>query len=145
MPTVRTPLDGDELVDGHSPFYLGAFLRGVIAAGLVILVLALLQGLALAFTNWPALSDRWLRVLNLSAIGVGAVVTGRRTRRLGWLHGLAVGVLYAILVAWWVGYGIHIFSPPLVTWLVLAFLVGALGGMVGSATQASQPGGGRWR
>lgn len=112
-------------------------LQGVGLAFLSALALALVLGLATAWTAAWAPSDGLLRVLNLLVIAAGGFYGGRKTKRLGWLHGGLIGFAYVLLVSWMLapqfGWAVLISGPWLLEGLY-AFLSGAAGGVLGVAS-----------
>lgn len=112
-------------------------LQGVGLAFVTALVLALGLGLATAWTEaWHA-SDGLLQVLNLVVIAAGGFYGGRTTRRLGWLHGGLIGIVYVLLVSWMLApeFGwTALVSWPWLREALFAFLAGAVGGIVGVAS-----------
>ncbi|MBE3576632.1 MAG: TIGR04086 family membrane protein [Limnochordales bacterium] len=128
---------GDEVTrkgeGGGTGFSLGAVLWGLAWAVLLILLVGLAQGLIIALTPWPILSERWVRIVHLIVVGIGGWLAGIRAGRLGWAHGSLVGLIYGIGVAVWSEHGHDLWQTRILLWLLLQVVIGALGGMFGAA------------
>lgn len=122
---------------GGNGVQIFSVMQGVGLAFISALGLALVLGLATAWTEAWAPSDGLLRVLNLVVIAAGGFYGGRKTRRLGWLHGGLTGIVYVLLVSWMLapefGWTVLVSGPWLMEGLY-AFLSGSLGGIVGVAS-----------
>lgn len=123
--------------NGRFPLAVGSVLHGLGVTFLAAVALSVSVGLAVAWTPaWDA-PDALLKALNLLAIGAGGFAAGRRGKRLGWLHGGLVGVLYLLLVSWILVPGAGIGGVATAAGLKAAaygFLAGALGGVLGVAS-----------
>ncbi|MBO8140952.1 MAG: TIGR04086 family membrane protein [Firmicutes bacterium] len=113
---------------------VGSVLQGVGAAFVLALLLSAAVGLAVAWTpRWDA-SDGLLKGLNLVAVAAGGFYAGRRTKRLGWLHGGLVGLVYVLLVTWMMVPEFGLAQLATVVWLreaLYACLAGGAGGVAG--------------
>lgn len=122
---------------GAPSFRFLGVLQGVGVTFIVALACALVIGLAVAWTPMWDASDGLLKVMNLLAIAAGGLYAGRKVRRLGWLHGGLVGLVYVLLVSWMIGPEFGVAQLATTIWLreaLYAFVAGALGGVVGVAT-----------
>lgn len=140
FPPGRTGAGGD--VGGGSPgpapgFRFLGVLQGVGFTFVGALACALLIGLAVAWTpTWDA-SDSLLKTVNVIIVAAGGLYAGRKTRRLGWLHGGLSGLVYIMLVSWMTGPDFGWAQLATVDWLrdgLLAFVAGAVGGVIGVAS-----------
>lgn len=112
-------------------------LQGVGFAFAASLAASLVIGLIVAWTpTWDA-SDALLKALNVLAVVGGGLYAGRKSRRLGWLHGAGSGLVYILLVTWMISPDFSWSQLITAAWLrdaLLASGAGALGGIVGVAT-----------
>lgn len=120
---------------GRSParISIGAVFGGTCLGFAVTFAGAVLMGLAVSLTAWEGISAD-LHWFSYVSIAIGGMLAGRRSRRVGWLNGGLVGILYAAVTALAFQSG---FSPgDLFTagWLAKAFwsfVAGAAGGVLG--------------
>lgn len=77
---------------------VGAIISGTGTSFLVTLLSAVLLGLTVSLTEWEGLSFS-LDGFAYVSIAIGGMFAARRSRRMGWLHGAAVGVLYCALAS----------------------------------------------
>ncbi|HEY8497202.1 MAG TPA: TIGR04086 family membrane protein [Limnochordales bacterium] len=133
MPSLLRSADGG---NGRFPLGVGSILHGLGVTFLAALAFSVSVGLGVALTPaWDA-PDALLNGLNLLAVGAGGFAAGRRARRLGWLHGGLVGVVYLLLVSWMLAPGEAMEAVATAAGLKTAaygFLAGALGGVLGVA------------
>lgn len=121
---------GEESGGGLSP---GALLWGLAWSVLLILLVGLVQGLIIALTPWPILSEQWVRIVHLTVVAIGGWLAGTRAQCLGWAHGALVGLLYGAGVAVW-SKGVHnLWQTGVLLWILLLIVAGVIGGMLGAA------------
>lgn len=105
-------------------------LRGVAVAFLVALVASAVVAVVLAFTPELKVSHSTLLLLNYLSVLTGGLVGGKAARRRGWLVGLLIGVIYALIILAFS----QIQGQPLVATLqglLITALLGLLAGTVG--------------
>lgn len=121
--------------ESRSParFSIGAVLGGAFLGFLITFAGAVLVGLAVSLTPWEGISAD-LHWFSYVSIAIGGMLAGKRSQRVGWLHGGAVGLIYFV-VASILFQGDFAWGDLLSTaWLARAFwsfAAGALGGALG--------------
>jgi len=78
------------------PFSVGAVVKGLLLSFGVTLLVAALLGIAVSLTQWEGIASGtyWFAYVS---IALGAMLAARHGRKLGWLHGVAVGILYFLV------------------------------------------------
>jgi putative membrane protein (TIGR04086 family) len=112
-----------------SPLFTG-MIYSFFSMGIAALILSLL----LSFTKQNEDSLPFITYLvHAASVFIGSYVCGKRTGNKGWYHGGLLGLLYGIIIltvgflAWDHGF----FAVHSLVWIVSAFLIGALGGIIG--------------
>ncbi len=114
-------------------FSLSAVGKGTALSFSLTLGVAALLGLAAALTQWEGLRGGF-EAFSYACVGLGGMLAGRSSRRWGWLHGGAVGLLYFAISAALFQEGFNwslLLSGP---WLARALwdvAAGAAGGILG--------------
>ncbi|HHT27102.1 MAG TPA: TIGR04086 family membrane protein [Firmicutes bacterium] len=108
-----------------------SLLAGVVAGCMLMMLSIALISVVVALTAWDDISVA-VTVAQASAVIIGGFVSGRLAKRTGWLHGGLVGLFYRLLTVVSVGGGLGDLISVNFAWRgLLAFLAGAVGGMVG--------------
>jgi len=118
----------------HAGFSFGPVLHGLIVTIVITLVVSLAMSLiiyATAITEGSAATAIYF--MGIGSVAIGGACGARRSKGLGWLHGGTVGLIYAVLS---LGLSFVIMPGCLILAeaarrVAVAFLVGALGGVVG--------------
>lgn len=118
---------------GGLPLAPGAIVKGSLFSLGVALLSSLLLSLVVSIADWNTFPASLLAFHYIS-IGLGGVLAARSARRLGWLHGGLVGLVYTVVLS-------VIFSETLsvslfmeTEWLMQAlwgFAAGVAGGVLG--------------
>lgn len=84
--------------DAGIPFSAGAVAKGIFFSFSVTLLLAVIMGALAAFTPWEGIPDgaHWFAYVS---IALGGMLAAKHSRRFGWIHGIAVGLVYFLLSA----------------------------------------------
>ena len=118
---------------GGRAFSLAAVGKGTALSFSLTLGVAALLGLAAALTQWEGLRGGF-EAFSYACVGLGGMLAGRSSRRWGWMHGGAVGLLYFAISAALFQEGFSwslVLSGP---WLLRAVWdvgAGAAGGILG--------------
>lgn len=121
--------------ESRSParFSIGAVIGGAFLGFAVTFAGAVLMGLAVSLTAWEGFAAD-LHWFSYVSIAIGGMLAGKRSRRVGWLHGGLVGVLYFAVSASLFQSGFAWGDLLTAQWLTRAFwsfAAGALGGALG--------------
>ncbi len=130
MPSSR-PSD----IDARHALRIAAIGQGLLLAMIVALAGFALLSVVSTLSGWDELPSS-LYAFHYVSIAVGGLQAARRAQRWGWLHGGMVGLLYALLVAGFMGTGQLaqfqvLVQPSGLLHLFLAFIAGSAGGMLG--------------
>lgn len=118
------------------PIDLIAIARGTLLGAGVALLGALLISLVVTLAEWDPIPS-YLYGYHYVSIAIGAALAARNTRRLGWVHGGLVGIVYLLFVAWLFPPGFHLVASAQASWLpgiLWSFVAGTAGGVVGVNT-----------
>lgn len=114
-------------------FSLGAIGKGTALSFSLTLGVAVLLGLAAALTQWEGLTQGF-GAFSFVCVGLGGMLAGRNSRRMGWLHGGIVGLVYFAISATLFQEGFTWGQLATLPWLARAFwdfVAGAVGGVLG--------------
>ena len=128
-----------DVVSESSAVALKQSLKGAALAFAISIVLLLICAVIMTYSPIP---DGATRAVTLAVSGISILIasfrTARRSKRQGWLSGATCGLLYAALLYLFGSLILLDFSITTSTLIVvlLGFLVGAFGGIVGINTRS---------
>lgn len=111
----------------------GAIVKGTLFSLGVALLASLLLSLVVTIADWHSIPAS-LTAFHYISIGLGGVLAARSSKRLGWLHGGLVGVVYTAVLSALFTDGISASSFMQPEWLLQAlwgFVAGVAGGILG--------------
>ncbi len=114
-------------------FSIGAVLGGTFLGFAITFAGAVLMGLAVSLTAWEGF-DADVPWFGYISIAIGGMLAGKRSGRVGWLHGGLVGLIYFAVSATLFQSGFSWGDVATSYWLTRAlwsFGAGALGGALG--------------
>lgn len=115
------------------PIDIIAVVRGTLLGAGFALLGAVLLSVVITLAELDPIPT-YLYAFHYVCIALGAALAARNTKRLGWLHGGLVGVLYLLFIAWLFPPGFHLVASASANWLpgiLYSFAAGALGGVIG--------------
>lgn len=115
---------------------MNALLKGVVVSLVLALFLALIVSLFGYFGYLTPFSmARFYLVVNFISIGIGGMIAANCAQSKGWLYGGFVGLVYTlfflILIFLVPGLAMVLGSVAIMQAIILSFLVGTVGGIVG--------------
>lgn len=114
-------------------FSLGAIGKGTALSFSLTFGAAVLLGLAAALTQWEGLTQGF-GAFSYVCVGLGGMLAAKSSRRVGWLHGGMVGLVYFAISATLFQDGFSWGQLLTLPWLARAFwdfAAGAVGGVLG--------------
>lgn len=114
-------------------FAPGAVLKGALLSLGVALLASLLLSLIIYLANWENLPST-LNAFHYISIALGGVLAARSAKRLGWLHGGLVGIVYTVALAFLFAEEMSLGALVETEFLLQAlwgFLAGVAGGALG--------------
>ena len=114
-------------------FSPGAIAKGTCFSLLVTLLGATFLGLAVSLTEWEGIGAG-LDGFAYVSIALGGMFAARQGRRLGWLHGIGVGLVYYAVTTLFFHGDFSLSKTLSSEWLLGALwaaIAGAIGGVVG--------------
>lgn len=115
------------------PIDIIAVVRGTLLGAGFALLGAVLLSVIITLAEWDPIPT-YLYAYHYVCIALGAAMAAKNTKRLGWLHGGIVGVLYLLFIAWLFPPGFHLIASASANWLpgiLYSFVAGVLGGVIG--------------
>lgn len=128
MVTVRSGSGGGGLL--LAP---GAILKGTLLSLAVALLASLFLSIVIIAAGWHEIPPG-LVAFHYVSIGLGGVLAARRARRLGWIHGGIVGLVYTALLSALFADELTLGMFLTTAWLKEAawgFVAGVVGGILG--------------
>jgi len=119
--------------DGAASFSVGAVAKGVLLSFVATLLVSVFLGIAVYLTRWEGITSgaHWFAY---ASIGLGGMLAARHSRKLGWLHGVAVGAAYFLAASFLFQPGFEWHALPASPSLAKALgclVSGAAGGILG--------------
>ncbi|AGB40720.1 putative membrane protein, TIGR04086 family/integral membrane protein, TIGR04097 family [Halobacteroides halobius DSM 5150] len=111
---------------------VGVF-RGLIISIALLLISNLILGIVTSYTSIAiSLTSRWITIFHYIAIFIGGAIAAYSAENNGWLNGGLVGLIYmvAIVLLGLLWYPFNL-SLLLALKILIAFIVSALGGIIG--------------
>jgi putative membrane protein (TIGR04086 family) len=111
-----------------SPLLMGLLYSLVIMAAATVVVSLFLKFTSMQEGNMPSA----VYIIHSLSLFIGGLVSGRRAGKRGWYYGGMMGILYSVVVVLigFLSYDAALTLNTLIL-LVLSFVMGALGGMIG--------------
>lgn len=114
-------------------FAPGAIVKGTLFSLGIALLSSLLLSLVITLANWDPFPT-YLAGFHYISIGLGGVLAARQARKLGWLHGGIVGMIYTLILSFLFTDGMSAGMLLQAEWLLSAvwgFVAGVVGGVLG--------------
>jgi putative membrane protein (TIGR04086 family) len=127
-------MKGRNLPIGTGPFNIWIYVRGLIRAYVLSLILFMVSGLLITYTNigeniYPVFTS----VVLIASIAYAAIYVAVKLGARGWLHGAAMGLIYITILVLLSRLFIdgYIIDRYVLYRYAISLVTGAIGGMIG--------------